>query len=315
VIGYHGSIEEQTEVTPDVLRVLYSVSKPQLVLMSVEPIKEIGGEITNKEKRMTYHQATFKKKALAADARSSKLREQSFDCHQAHDIKNIVSAVAMIADELGGEIEPRSRILGDRLERACKRIQEICTAELRLDCDATKDDSTLGSLLDDVMELAKPLKAPDVVLRTLCENPDVLVPNAPLVFRILANLVTNAVGVVDPRSGSVMLLAEVRNGAIEIDICDNGPGFLVKSKTVLPQENVRRTGIGLTVAELMAKRAGVQLELLSTDSSGTSFRASVPLGYRPSTQKKSEPNESTKLQLAARQYAIKKAPHALTNAS
>jgi mannose-6-phosphate isomerase-like protein (cupin superfamily) len=43
--GYFGNIEELTEENSDFRRVLYSGSKLQLVLMSVPPGDELGGEI------------------------------------------------------------------------------------------------------------------------------------------------------------------------------------------------------------------------------------------------------------------------------
>jgi len=45
MIGYHGNIEELTEENTDFRRVLYSGSKLQLVLMSLAPGTETGGEI------------------------------------------------------------------------------------------------------------------------------------------------------------------------------------------------------------------------------------------------------------------------------
>jgi mannose-6-phosphate isomerase-like protein (cupin superfamily) len=45
MIGYVGNIEELTEENTDFRRVLYSGTKLQLVLMSLEPGEEIGGEI------------------------------------------------------------------------------------------------------------------------------------------------------------------------------------------------------------------------------------------------------------------------------
>lgn len=45
MIGYVENIEELTEENTDFRRVLYSGSKLQLVLMSLEPGEEIGGEI------------------------------------------------------------------------------------------------------------------------------------------------------------------------------------------------------------------------------------------------------------------------------
>jgi mannose-6-phosphate isomerase-like protein (cupin superfamily) len=45
VIGFFGNIEEMTEENTNFRRVLYSGTKLQLVLMSLEPREEIGGEI------------------------------------------------------------------------------------------------------------------------------------------------------------------------------------------------------------------------------------------------------------------------------
>jgi mannose-6-phosphate isomerase-like protein (cupin superfamily) len=43
--GYFGKIEELTEGNTDFRRVLYSGSRLQLVLMSIQPGEELGGEI------------------------------------------------------------------------------------------------------------------------------------------------------------------------------------------------------------------------------------------------------------------------------
>ena len=45
MIGFTGNIEELTEENTNFRRVLYSGAKLQLVLMSLEPGEEIGGEI------------------------------------------------------------------------------------------------------------------------------------------------------------------------------------------------------------------------------------------------------------------------------
>ena len=45
MIGYTVNIEEQTEANTDFRRVLYSGSRLQLVVMSVAPGEELGGEI------------------------------------------------------------------------------------------------------------------------------------------------------------------------------------------------------------------------------------------------------------------------------
>ena len=45
MIGYFGNIEELAEENTDFRRVLYSGAKLQLVLMSIDPGSEIGGEI------------------------------------------------------------------------------------------------------------------------------------------------------------------------------------------------------------------------------------------------------------------------------
>jgi mannose-6-phosphate isomerase-like protein (cupin superfamily) len=45
MIGYKANIEEQTEANTNFRRVLYSGTKLQLVVMSLEPGEEIGGEI------------------------------------------------------------------------------------------------------------------------------------------------------------------------------------------------------------------------------------------------------------------------------
>lgn len=197
---------------------------------------------------------------------------------QAHDIKNIIATVSMVADELIATSSPRRQVLGKRLERSCSRVLEICSADqIRFDkLGSSNQRSQLSDLLDDVIELARGLAQPNITFECSCDVVAFDDEIAAAIFRVVANLATNAVSAMNGRGGCLRIEGQVSNGAIVINVADDGPGLGAVTKRK-PEDNLPRTsGMGLTIAQTLMERVGGSIDLMYSGAAGTCFRCQIP---------------------------------------
>lgn len=122
----------------------------------------------------------------------------------------------------------------------------------------------------------------------------VLRVDAPLCERAIANLVRNAVSV--SRREQLVRIERTVVGVgdrrvVRIDVSDQGPGLPIKMPADLFKlfhaarvpgvDRPAGLGIGLPLAREVARAHGGELSLLSTSSSGTTFRFELPLSPGP----------------------------------
>jgi signal transduction histidine kinase len=109
----------------------------------------------------------------------------------------------------------------------------------------------------------------------------VIVSDGDRVLQIISNLLSNAMRWT-PEGGRVELSLTARNGDIEVDVADTGPG-------VTPEERERifrpfwsrdgaGTGLGLAIAHELARALGGRIELESNPGRGSRFRLVLPGG-------------------------------------
>lgn len=205
--------------------------------------------------------------------------------NNAHDIKNILASISLIADELIGSAPGRPQVLGSRLERGCARILEICANERIETPDQEPAQQTVSNVINDVVDLANSLASDAVRVTGMTLERPLEDHQATPLFRILANLTTNAVVAMDKDGGMVNISVRQNGDTLQFDVTDTGPGMFSGSKekdieplrTGLPV----RSGAGLSIAELMARRIKAHLELVSTSAKGTHFRLTLPCASQP----------------------------------
>ncbi|MEM7724678.1 MAG: HAMP domain-containing sensor histidine kinase [Pseudomonadota bacterium] len=201
---------------------------------------------------------------------------------RAHDIRNIVASISLIADELSGEDTTRQKQLGLRLQRSCDRMMDICAGP-SLDAPDMGQDQARTEMLDhlvsDVLELAQFVAGDAVHLSASVPPVKLDIEQAQAIFRILSNLVTNAVMAQRTLGGAVRVQARSLPDRLEIDVVDRGPGLLAKpARRAATISAVRRSGLGTTICELLAKGIGAEVALVRTGSRGTRFRITLPTG-------------------------------------
>ena len=103
-------------------------------------------------------------------------------------------------------------------------------------------------------------------------------------FRVTLNLLRNAreaVAATDRSEKSIQVEAKGRGERIVIDIVDNGPGIPLKVRERLFQpfagsQRQGGSGLGLAISRELIQAHGGEIVLVSTDSTGTRFRITLP---------------------------------------
>ena len=113
-----------------------------------------------------------------------------------------------------------------------------------------------------------------------------LYTDATLLYRVLANLVDNAIK--HTRAPGVLIAARRRGDLWRIEVWDCGPGIPVAQQQAIfdkfvqlnnPGRDRRKgLGLGLSIVQSLNQLLGYQLSLISRDGRGTCFRLDVPEG-------------------------------------
>jgi signal transduction histidine kinase len=206
----------------------------------------------------------------------------------AHEVRNPLAVIRSAAQSLGETVAA-----GDAEgERACRFI----TAEI------DRLTSVVGSLLafarplrlelrpiavDELFDAALLLAGPDLareqvkVARPSREAAPALRVHADvdLVRQVLVGLLVNAVEAAG-RNGEISLAARDRDGAVEIDVADSGPGVPAELRTRIFEPffttRARGTGLGLPIARQIVEAHGGKLEVGERRGGGARFTVRLP---------------------------------------
>ena len=213
---------------------------------------------------------------------------------RAHDIKNIVASLSMIAEELEQSPQIRSQELGRRVSRCNEKILSLCTGKPTLSNVVGRDTETrtIHEILNDVVELADSVATRKTKLSLRGAAPVTCVGTTKPVFRILSNLVTNAVLAVNHNGGgTVTLFSSIEGEDLVIYVADNGPGMFSsgvassKKEQAVESKLPEGRGIGLMIAEVLSYQLGGKLSLVSTGNRNTTLRFTVPIAALDQTDR------------------------------
>lgn len=186
---------------------------------------------------------------------------------QAHDVRNIVASLSLAAEELSEASDERTRTLGNRVLRACDRITEICESAVAR--PVTSDATSLDAVLRNVCELGATAAGHQTKVRWFGAADINLGPHGASVFRILSNLVTNAVVALNgARGGLVVVRSQQQGGSTVVIVEDSGTG-------VMPGAQGGGSGLGLLIANALAQEIGATLERLQYGADGTVYRLTL----------------------------------------
>lgn len=206
-----------------------------------------------------------------------------------HDLRNILASAQLASDRLAASDDPVVQKLAPRLVSSIDRAVHLATNTLKYaradDTAPRREKIALKPLVSEVVASATPETqgVQPVAVETIVPDDLIVDADADQLFRILSNILRNAVQILETgaRPGRVEIAAERTNGAVWIDISDNGPGIPDKARARLfePFSGSARaggTGLGLAIAKELAVAHGGDIVLIRSDTDGTQFRIIIP---------------------------------------
>ncbi len=223
------------------------------------------------------------------DAERASEAKTRFLAAVSHDLVQPLNAAQLLTHALSGRVnDERSRKSLDQISGALGATEDLIEGLLdisRLDAggmEPRRSRFPLGELFSQLQGEFTVL-ARERGLRLECVDTRVWVETDPqLLRRILQNFLSNAVRYT--RQGRVLIGCRRRGGQVLIGIWDTGPGITTDDQAVIFEEFRRLgdrqhapgLGLGLAIAERMARLLGHDIELTSEPGRGTVFGVQVP---------------------------------------
>jgi signal transduction histidine kinase len=197
----------------------------------------------------------------------------------AHDIRNTLATVALHLESLERRPEPETVRVAARsnalLQKAAGMCSDLMRAAEELGAGVRRRKFDVMHTIGVIVDLIAPIVPEPTTLSVAARGPVYVLANEQDVFRILFNLIHNAVAVA--RATGEMRRVEVsleQSGErVRIRIADDGPGLPEHVKTRLFRRGPSATGgtgYGLSIARELAERNGAILDL-SDSTRGTQF--------------------------------------------
>lgn len=208
-----------------------------------------------------------------------------------HDMRNILTSVQILSDRIIESEDPQVQRFAPKLiaalDRAVRLTENVLKFGSSQEAPPTLTHLGLHALVDDVIATACPATEGEVdkgqvQLENNVPRALVVVADADHLFRILLNLVRNAVQAFEGagQAGMVCIDAEQKGDELQICLMDNGPGISPKAQATLfapfHGSTSGGTGLGLTIAQELAKGHGGAITLDHTGANGTQFSIRLP---------------------------------------
>ncbi len=228
-----------------------------------------------------------------------------------HDMQSVLATMAMAASQLSGMVRtPEQKMLAGIIEyraRAQLRLVEslldlqrnpagevICTfSEVNVET-VMKQCKTELSVLASGRRHRIRLEGPP--------EPTVLVCDVSKLFRILENLIVNAIKYTDPGDTLVIRASEVAEQRVRFDVIDHGPGLNAPgnaggSDTSGGTEGNVRRGMGLEICRRFVEAHGGRFWLDENGPAGCCWSFEIPLEPVLDSSLKDSAKTNTEIQL------------------
>lgn len=189
----------------------------------------------------------------------------------AHDIRNALAIMSLHLETLERLSGSGGRKAASAAQAVMKRTAALCDATLahavRADQNGRRRGFDLVKTIKEIAAILDPIVPEGFEIRIAAEGACVVMGDPNDVFRIIFNLVQNAIAVA--RHGGAMShvsIAVAHAGpVVTVRISDDGPGLpkSVRSKLFRPQASSKPggKGLGLAIARELAERNGATLRL------------------------------------------------------
>jgi signal transduction histidine kinase len=200
-----------------------------------------------------------------------------------HDLRNMLSTATLISDTLSQSDDPKVRRVAPTLIQSIDRAAALCSTTLNFTRDAPALKRTpvvLGDVMREIggSELTTGEGGEKIRVESGYGANLKILADRDQVFRVFANLTRNAA-----HAGASRLSVDAwpREGMVQIDVSDNGPGIPETAQLKLFQPFGVTTkkdgnGLGLAIARDIIQAHGGTLTLAQTGPAGTRFTLTIP---------------------------------------
>ncbi len=209
----------------------------------------------------------------------------------AHDLKSPLNSISQIVElitdqkeELSDEIYEYVKMVGEcsgNLTKLIAELLEIAESDNLIQIKKSK------ITLDDIRQHLQTLfVASEHVSLQIDSNLKFIEVNKPVCFRVLNNLVSNAIKYNDKEQTKIKIKITEDQNHIIFQVMDNGPGIpkeqrdkLFKPFAVLSQQDKfgnRGTGIGLSSIKDLLEKLNCEIALQDNEMGGSTFKFNLP---------------------------------------
>ena len=225
------------------------------------------------------------RRALAAESRAN-AREKAFLTSVTHELRTPLAAIRLFGETLAegrGDAREYGTMVADeshRLEGLVERVLAATRAGERPRFAETEPGALLRSALDLIAPRAE-RRAVTLTCRAEAPLP-VALWDADAVRRALLNLLDNAVKH-GREGGHVEARAEASGELVQLSVQDDGPGIGPRERRGLFERFARGasdapgTGLGLHLAEQVARAHGGRVDLVTAEGRGCTFTLLLPV--------------------------------------
>ncbi len=208
-----------------------------------------------------------------------------------HDLKNLVSQLSLMLSNIekhknNPEFQKDMINTVDLSVQKMKRLLEKLSSGISAE---KPGPLAIDNLLVQVVA-AKSLAEPKPMLEILDPGLQVFA-NGSRLERVIGHLIQNAIEAT-PKNGQILVRLTRKESRATIEVRDTGQGMsveFVRERLFKPFQTTKTAGVGIGVFECQeyARELGGDLEVVSSQSSGTTFRMILPLHDQAHTAEKS----------------------------
>lgn len=265
-----------------------------MIRRQVVQLSSLTGELRETQKTLEERILAATRELEARHNQSEQTAEAKsrFFAAASHDLRQPLHALQLFLGDLARKIyTSEQKALVQRIEMAAQAMATQLKSLLdisRLDMANIVPEQvpvSLGSIFEQLATTCRPSVGNPGVRLHLRPLPIVFETDPVLLTRLLGNLVENSIKFAP--GGTVFVCARRRGDFLRIEVRDNGPGIALDQQQAIYDEfyqidNAARNpgaglGLGLAIAQRIARLLGATIELRSAPGCGSNFIVTLPL--------------------------------------
>jgi len=205
----------------------------------------------------------------------------------AHDVRNALATVGLHLETLERMSGPRGRDIAHAAHTLMSRAAAMCSEAMSqgaaADASSRRKPFDVAKTISQIANLLRPTAPAGFEIRVAGSGAFAVLADPQDVFRILFNLVHNALSAARARVGTaramshVTLLIERHDMTVTVRIADDGPGLpkAVRDNLFRQQPSSTGNGLGLAIARELTERNGGMLQHVES-ARGATFLVQLP---------------------------------------